>query len=195
MRRPRKRKRLFLLLIIGFLAFLFIRSDWIGKWMYPIHYQADIRASALNYDLDPLLIAAIIRVETNYSTGKESKKGALGLMQIMPDTADWVIQKAGFSNVSEDTLRHRADVSIQIGSWYLSSLHRQFDGNTTVVVAAYNAGPGNVSKWLNNGTWDGTKESVSNIPYGETRHYVQRVFYYYNKYKQLYPEFADQEVG
>ncbi|EFM08821.1 Lytic transglycosylase catalytic [Paenibacillus curdlanolyticus YK9] len=186
----RKRQRLLLLLIVGFVAFLFIKSDWMARWMYPIHYQEDIRASAWDYGLDPLLIAAVIRVETNYKTGKESHKGALGLMQIMPDTADWVINKAGFSDVTEDTLRHRADISIQIGSWYLSSLHKQFDGNAVAAVAAYNAGPGNVKKWMENGVWDGAMDTVSNVPFGETRHYVQRVFYYYNKYKDLYPTFG-----
>lgn len=190
-----RRKRVLLLLIVGFLAFLFIKSDWMARLMYPIHYQEDIRASAVNYDLDPLLIAAIIRVETNYSTGKESHKGALGLMQLMPDTADWVIKKAGFSDVTEDILRHRADVSIQIGAWYLSSLHKQFKGNRIAAVAAYNAGPGNVSKWMNGGIWNGKLETASSIPFGETRHYVQRVFYYYNKYKDLYPQFSQAKAG
>ncbi|WP_127532785.1 lytic transglycosylase domain-containing protein [Paenibacillus kobensis] len=184
------RRRVLLLLIVLFIAFLFVKSDWMARWMYPIHYKEDIRTSAMNYGLDPLLIAAVIRVETNFSTGKESKKGALGLMQIMPDTADWVIQQAGFANVTEDTLRHRADVSIRIGSWYLSNLHKQFDGNRVAAVAAYNAGPGNVKKWMNGNVWDGKIETVKDVPFGETRHYVQRVFYYYNKYRDLYPEFG-----
>lgn len=134
-------------------------------------------------------MAAIIRAESNYETGKESKKGALGLMQLMPDTAHWVVEQAGFEAVNDDILRHRADVSIEVGTWYLNSLHRQFGQNPVAAVAAYNAGPGNVRKWLDSGRWDGRMESVKEIPFGETRHYVQRVFYYYNKYKDLYPNF------
>lgn len=188
-KRIRVKKRFYLILLIALLTFLFLKSDWLAKWMYPVHYKEDIRASAVNYDLEPHLIAAIIRAESNYATGKESKKGALGLMQLMPTTAHWVVEKAGFEAVNDDILRHRADVSIQVGSWYLGWLKDQFDHNEIAAVAAYNAGQGNVSKWLESGEWSGELETVGEIPFGETRHYVQRVIYYYNKYKDLYPEF------
>lgn len=181
------RKRVLLLLLIGLIGVLFLNSNWLARMMYPIEFKEDIRASASNYGVDPHLIAAIIRTETNYSTGQVSKKGALGLMQIMPDTADWIFQKADFKNVTEDMLQNRPDVSIEVGAWYLQSLHKQFDQNTVAVIAAYNAGPGNVRKWLDSGKWDGKLETADQIPYGETRHYVQRVIYYYNKYKDLYP--------
>ncbi|MFD1956564.1 lytic transglycosylase domain-containing protein [Paenibacillus thailandensis] len=183
------RKRVFLLLVIGFIAFLFLSSDQMGRWMYPIKYMDDIRASSEAYDLEPQLVAAIIRTETNYSLGKVSSKGALGLMQIMPDTAKWVSEQAGFRNVTEEALLKRADVSIEVGSWYLKSLHKQFDENSIAAVAAYNAGPGNVKKWLESGQWNGELKTADRIPFGETRHYVQRVLYYYDKYKDLYPEF------
>ncbi|NIK76974.1 soluble lytic murein transglycosylase [Paenibacillus castaneae] len=183
------KKRVLLVLLLGLIAILFLKSNWLGTWMYPVYYKQDIRVSASNYGVEPHLVAAIIRSETNYRTGKDSKKGALGLMQIMPDTANWVVQKAGFKEVTEDMLRNRADVSIEVGSWYLKSLHQQFDQNQIAAIAAYNAGPGNVRKWLDSGVWDGKLETVSRIPFGETRHYVQRVIYYYNKYKDLYPSF------
>ncbi|MDF2836407.1 MAG: lytic transglycosylase [Paenibacillus sp.] len=189
MRKGRLRRRLVLAALIVVIAVLFVRSDWLARWMYPIHYKDDIRASATNYDLEPHLVAAIIRAESNYETGKESKKGALGLMQLMPTTAEWVVEKAGFQSVNQDMLMHRADVSIEIGSWYLGALNDQFDHNMVASIAAYNAGPGNVRKWLDEGSWDGKLDSSDRIPFGETRHYVQRVFYYYNKYKDLYPEF------
>lgn len=183
------KKRVLLVLLIGLITILFLKSDWLATMMYPIYYKDDIRASASNYGVEPHLVAAIIRSETNYKTGKDSKKGALGLMQIMPNTATWVVQKAGFKEVTEDVLRHRADVSIEVGSWYLKSLHQQFDQNSIAAIAAYNAGPGNVRKWLDTGVWDGQLKTVDQIPFGETRHYVQRVIYYYNKYKGIYPSF------
>jgi soluble lytic murein transglycosylase len=183
------RKRIFLILVFVLLAVMFYKSDWLGRWMYPIHYKDDIRISATNYGVDPHLVAAIIRVETNYSTGVQSHKGAVGIMQLMPDTAKWILQKGGFTEVSPEMLSERADISIEVGSWYLRSLHQQFGGNTVAVIAAYNAGPGTVNRWLSEGTWDGRLETVSKLPYGETRHYVQRVIYYYNKYKKLYPVF------
>ncbi|TCN00986.1 soluble lytic murein transglycosylase [Paenibacillus sp. BK033] len=181
------RKRVLLILLIGFIGVLFLNSNWLARMMYPIEYKEDIRASASNYGVDPHLIAAIIRTETNYSTGQVSKKGALGLMQIMPDTADWIVKQADFNNVTREMLQNRPDVSIEVGAWYLQSLHKQFKQNTVAVIAAYNAGPGNVKKWLDSGKWDGKLETTDQIPYGETRHYVQRVIYYYNKYKDLYP--------
>jgi soluble lytic murein transglycosylase len=188
-KRAKWRRRFFLLAVVTIVGFLFLKSDMVGKWLYPIHYQNDIRASASNYGLEPHLVAAVIRAESNFQTGRESHKGALGLMQLMPTTADWVVEKAGFESVDEEMLKHRADVSIEMGSWYLSSLKEQFDQNVFAAVAAYNAGPGNVRKWLDEGRWDGKLETADDIPFGETRRYVQKVNYYYNKYKELYPGF------
>ncbi|QYR23289.1 lytic transglycosylase domain-containing protein [Paenibacillus sp. sptzw28] len=183
------RKRVLLVLLFTVIVLLFLNSDWINRWMYPIEYKPDIRISAQNYNLDPYLVAAIIRVETNYSANAVSKKGALGIMQLMPDTAEWIVKQGRFTNVTTDTLASRADISIEIGAWYLNSLHQQFDGNMVAVIAAYNAGPGTVNRWMADGVWDGRFETVDKLPYGETRHYVQRVIYYYNKYKKLYPVF------
>ncbi|TYP74147.1 lytic transglycosylase domain-containing protein [Paenibacillus methanolicus] len=184
----RFRRRMLALLVVALVGLLFLNSDWIGRWMYPIAYEADIRVSAKNYGLEPQLIAAIARVETNYSPGKVSRKGAVGIMQIMPDTAKWIVERGGFNGVTLDNLSARADIGIEIGSWYLQSLHKQFDDNRYAAIAAYNAGPGTVKRWLSEGTWDGREETLDNIPYGETRHYVQRVIYYYNKYRKLYPD-------
>ncbi|UVI28480.1 lytic transglycosylase domain-containing protein [Paenibacillus spongiae] len=184
-----RRKRVFLVLVLALLVVLFFNSEWISRWMYPIHYKDDIRISADNYKLEPQLLAAVIRTETNYEPGKESKKGAVGIMQIMPDTADWIVEKSGFDGVTRDSLKHRADLGIEMGAWYLNWLNKQFKGNQVAVIAAYNAGPGAVKRWMTEGKWDGELSTISDIPYGETRHYVQRVHYYYKKYKKLYPEF------
>lgn len=181
-----RKKRIFALLLIFLIGLLFYQSGWMGRWIYPIHYEQDIRISAQNYQIDPYLIAAIIRVESNYQLNRVSKKGALGIMQIMPDTADWIISQAGFTNVSHEELASRADIGIEIGAWYLQSLFRQFDGNRIAVIASYNAGPGHVRKWLNENKWSGEYKTVDQIPFGETRHYIRRVMYYYNKYNQVY---------
>ncbi len=185
--RIKVKKRFYLILLLVLCAVLFVRSDLLAPILYPIHYKDDIRTSAANYKLEPQLVAAVIRAESNFKTGRESRKGALGLMQLMPDTANWVVEKAGFEPITTDALRDRADVSIELGSWYLNTLMNQFEHNPIAAIAAYNAGPGNVNKWLKAGTWDGTLENVKKIPFGETRRYVQKVNYYYNKYKKLYP--------
>ena len=180
-----RKKRTFAVLFIIFLLVLFYNSTWLGKLLYPIRFEKDIAASAQNYGVDPVLLAAIIRVESNFNPKLISKKGAVGLMQLMPETASWIVEQAGYAAETLNML-HRADVNIEIGAWYLKSLHRQFDNNTIVVLAAYNAGPGNAKKWLETNVWDGTLEHVGQIPFGETRHYIQRVVYYYKKYDWLY---------
>lgn len=183
-----RKKRVLLLLLLGFILILFFNSAWLSLF-YPIHYKDEIRQHSSNNNLDPLIVAAIIKVETNYKPGAESKKGALGIMQIMPDTAKWVIEKAKFEEVPLERVKDETEANIQIGTWYLRSLSDQFDGNMVAMIAAYNAGPTNVRNWMKSGRWDGRLETVKNIPFGETRHYVQRVTHYYEQYSKIYEDF------
>ncbi|GLI05160.1 lytic transglycosylase [Paenibacillus tyrfis] len=182
-----RKKRVFALLLLTFIIFLFLSSTYVGRMLYPIRYEQEIRQNAEKYDLDPFLVAAVIRVESNYLTETESKKGAYGMMQLMPDTANWIIDKARFSEEFKTRLNDPA-VSIELGSWYLNWLNKQFNGNRIAVLAGYNAGHGKVNRWLQENEWDGTLQNADRIPYGETRHYIQRVMYYYNKYVKLYGE-------
>ncbi|TQR45142.1 lytic transglycosylase domain-containing protein [Paenibacillus popilliae] len=185
-----RKKRVLLLLFLGMLFLLFVQSQWLGRWMYPIAYEDEIRKYAAQYDVDPLLVAAIIRVETNFQAGRESRKGAIGVMQLMPETAIWAMEQLKMNNRwSLDELKNTADPNILIGTWYLKSLHKQFNENWIAAIAAYNAGPGNVNKWIRNKVWDGSYDTAKQqIPYGETKLYVQRVIHYYDKYKNIYPK-------
>ncbi|WMT39533.1 lytic transglycosylase domain-containing protein [Paenibacillus sp. D2_2] len=183
-----QKKRVLLLLFLGFVAILFFNSAWLTIF-YPIYYKEEIKHHAQENGVDPLVVAAIIRVETNFKPGAESKKGALGIMQIMPDTAEWVIMKAKYDKVPLDKVKNEIDANIQIGTWYLRSLSEQFDGNSIAMIAAYNAGPTNVKNWIKSGRWDGHLETVKDIPFGETRHYVQRVTHYYKQYSEIYGDF------
>jgi soluble lytic murein transglycosylase len=180
-----RKKRFFALLLVGFILILFINSSFLGRKLYPIYYQQEIKQSAENHNIDPFLIAALIRVETNYQYHLESKKGAIGIMQLMPDTAMWIVESANFGPHSIDDLVN-VDVNINLGAWYISWLTKHYNGNLLYAIAAYNAGQGNVNKWKQNEVWDGTEAGINQIPFGETRHYVQRVLYYYGKYQKLY---------
>ncbi|WP_172252373.1 lytic transglycosylase domain-containing protein [Saccharibacillus deserti] len=182
------KKRFALPLFLLVLAALFWNSGWMA-WVYPIGYKEDIREQSESYDIDPFLIASIIRVETNFKPSKESRVGALGIMQLMPDTANWAIEQGRLPQATPERIKHEPDTNIRIGTWYLRNLSDQFGENRLAVVAAYNAGPGNVKKWIREGTWDGTLEDVRSIPIGETRHYIQRVVYYYNQYTKVYETF------
>ena len=188
-----RKKSVFALLFVGFLMLLFYSNHWLGKLMYPIYYKEQIDNYAIQYQIDPLLTASIIRVESNYQPEHVSSKGALGLMQIMPQTALWIVEQAGFDYIVESDLLEE-NINLKLGSWFIAWLYHSFKFTTTelsademaVLTAAYNAGPGNVAKWLADDAWDGTFATINSIPYGETRHYIQRVMYYYNKYHKYY---------
>jgi soluble lytic murein transglycosylase len=164
--------------------------DGLGKWMYPISYIQEIRMYSKQSEVDPYLVAAIIRVESNFRTGLISSKGAKGMMQLLPETADWVIH--GIEMPTQKDYLQIPAVNIQLGTNYLKYLMTQFPNNEAVQLAAYNAGQGTVRKWLENGVWDGTLNQVERIPYPETRHYVKRVLFFKEQYRTVYVDtFSD----
>lgn len=194
-----RRKRTLLLLLAAVLLILYVDRALLGKLMYPIKYESIIEEQAAAHGVDPYLIAAIIRVESNFATGKRSPKGAMGLMQLMPPTAEWIAKQEGNELDSVERLKD-PELNIRYGAWYLASLRRQFAGPELLeedavvrVAAAYNAGPGNVERWLAERQWDGTWSDANRIPFGETRHYVHRIRYYYVKYAQTYPDLSGRD--
>jgi len=192
-----RKKRVFAALLAGFLLLLFYNGNWIGRWMYPVKYEKEILAEAAEHGVDPFLAAAVIRVESNFSPDKISEKGAVGLMQIMPETARWIAGQPHFAGKDFEDLTDPA-LNIAAGVWYLAALQAQFGDELrkaadaadriALTAAAYNAGPGKVGEWIGRGLWDGRYATAGAIPYGETRHYVERVVYYYNKYQRYYKE-------
>lgn len=196
MKLPNRRGLLtfFAVVFAALVLWLFTDIDGIARLLYPISYEQDILVSSRQHGVDPLLVAAIIRVESNFDPNRVSAKDAAGLMQIMPQTAEWIVDRGGYAPETVEQL-HRADVSIELGTWYIGHLMRHFDAAlknkstkdaVSLLAAAYNAGPGAVGRWLNDGVWDGDYDSRQQIPYGETRHYVRRVWYYYEKYEEIY---------
>lgn len=185
---PQAKRKIGFLLSLLLIVVVMVSSNWFWRLLYPIHHEALIREAATVNGLDPLLIAALIRVESKFQAENVSRVGAVGLMQLMPDTAEWVGQQSGlpYSGVQELAV---PETNIRLGAWYLANLYQQFDGNETAVIAAYNAGPGRVKGWIRDGKWDGQFATADRIPVGETRHYVQRVFYNYEKYKDIYPDY------
>jgi soluble lytic murein transglycosylase len=177
--------RKYTVLCLLFLLFYFLNSSYFWKAMYPVYFENEVKEAAAKYDVDPYLVYAIIQIESNFQRERRSEKGATGLMQLMPDTAMWIIQQGNLPPTMLDHLEHPTN-NIYIGAWYISYLEKKFHHNHYAVVAAYNAGPGNVEKWMKENRWDGTSQNLSRIPFGETRHYVQRVLYFYGKYKSIY---------
>ena len=154
---------------------------WVMLRMYPYDLQPVIEEAAGKYALDPLFVAAVIRTESNFKTDARSSAGAVGLMQIMPDTGQWIAGKNKWDFSQEMLLDGK--YSIEAGCWYLDYLTKEFGGNTTMALAAYNAGDGKVRKWVAEGRFN---QGKYDIPFKETRIFVKKVLDAYDKYKLLY---------
>lgn len=168
-----------------FCFFLLLNSSFFWKQMYPIAYEEEVAAAAGHFQVDPFLILAVMKIESDFNPDRSSPKGAAGLMQLMPDTAQWIQKKSGQSLPHGGDLHH-PETNIWLGTWYLSFLLEKYRGDHVKVLAAYNAGQGNVDRWIEGKIWDGQAATVDNIPFGETRHYVKRALFYYERYKTIY---------
>jgi soluble lytic murein transglycosylase len=146
----------------------------------PIKYQNLIKKYAEQNQLDYNLLAALIYVESRFDNESISAKGAVGLMQLMPETANWVAENLAQETFNLSDLKD-PEQNIKFGSWYFSYLLQKFDFNLVKTLAAYNAGERNVNKWIVSG-WDG--KLTNELPFAETDDFVRRVLatrdYYHN---------------
>jgi len=157
------------------------------SYFYPMKYKDEILLYSKEFDVDAGIIASVANVESSFNEDAKSSKGAIGLMQLMPDTAKWLAGKIG-ENYSEDKL-YDGEYSIKLGSYYLSLLIKQF-GDFKTAVCAYNAGPGNVKNWLNDAGYSKDGKSLNKIPFEETKNYLNKVVKNYNYYKIKYKKLS-----
>ncbi len=183
--RLRKRKRLGSLLLLVIIALVILNGKAIGRFIYPLKYSDQIEKYSNEYNIDPYLVAAVIKVESNFQKDAISIKDARGLMQVTPSTSKWISEKLDIKNFDVNML-YNTDLNIRMGCWYINDLKKEFGADMKLVLAAYNGGRGNVKKWLNNE--ENSKDGVTlyYIPFKETDKYVKRVEVYYNLYKLLY---------
>jgi soluble lytic murein transglycosylase len=172
-------------LFILFIALLLFNLDKVGRFFYPFPYRDTTTYYARIYNLDPLLLAAIMKAESGFNSKAVSPRGARGLMQIMPDTGQWIARQLGEQNFDPDRL-FEPETSIYMGAWYIADLKKEFNNNTVLVLAAYNGGRGNVREWLSGSGFTGDSSDIERIPFEETRLYVQKVLKYYRIYRILY---------
>lgn len=174
----------FLALLFLCLALLAWRSHTFWDALSPVTQKQLLYELAGKEKVDPLLLAAIIRSESGFNPVAESDKGARGLMQLMPATAEQIARELKLNYQDADDL-YTQDVNLRLGARYFSNLLRAFDGNLVLAVAAYNAGPAKVKAWgiL---TWGREQADVlASIPLPETRAYVRNVLWHYRFYKGL----------
>lgn len=174
------------ILVMGILILLNHHLFW--SWVYPIDYVDEVALASEKFDADPYLVLAVIQSESVFKQESVSRSGAMGVMQLMPDTATWVNQQSGLDFPPEAYI-YDAEANLYIGTWYLAYLTKKYDGEFLMTLAAYNAGEGNVDRWVNNGVWDGQQETINQIPYGETRHYIRRVLFFHEKYQSVYANY------
>ncbi len=149
--------------------------------IYPLKFVDEIKQYSGEYAQDPYFVSAVICTESGFDETAVSSRGAMGLMQIMPDTGAWAAEKIGIADFTTEML-NQPDVNIRIGCWYLNYLSDMFGGDVDKVMAAYNAGPNNVIEWAGDG-------KLTDIPFGETKDYLKKVTRNLQIYKGLYDEF------
>ena len=155
------------------------------KYLYPYPYQELVQQYAAKENIDSALVASVIMNESKFKNEVHSHRGAIGLMQLMPETAEWIAGQIDDSSFSLDKL-HEPETNIRYGVWYLASLKKEFEGNEILALAAYNAGRGNVHEWMEERGWTLDFSRVNEIPYEETRAYVASVLRNKVKYERLY---------
>ncbi|WP_427338947.1 lytic transglycosylase domain-containing protein [Caloranaerobacter sp. DY30410] len=184
-----KKYRIILSIICALVIIIavFTNLKWIGKIIYPLYYKDYIKKYSYQYNIDPILVASIIKVESKYYKDAKSYRGAKGLMQISPITGKWASKEIGITNYNEDSL-YNPEINIMIGCWYLNKLHKQFNNDIKLVLTAYNGGSGNVEKWLKNPMYSSDGKRLDKIPFTETKEYVKKVLKTYKIYKFLYED-------
>jgi soluble lytic murein transglycosylase len=150
--------------------------DWYLRTRYPLEYAHIVRGHAKNHGLDPALLAAVVYVESRFDPNARSAAGAVGLMQLLPETAKGIALRTGGAQFVVADLRD-PEINVRYGSWYLDHLIDRY-GDTQTALAAYHAGQGNVDRWRRDGI---------GIGFPETRAYVTEVQRVSRLYEKAYP--------
>jgi soluble lytic murein transglycosylase len=186
-----RRRRLVIAIGVALFAMLAGALTWprfhdaVQEIALPLRHEDIIRQQAAEKDLDPALIAAVIYAESRFRDGQRSAAGAEGLMQITPATAHEIARKSGGTEFVTGDLA-TAQVNISYGAWYLRYLMGRYAGNRTFALAAYNAGEGNVDRWIDRARQRNADLTIEAIPFSETRTYVQRVLDAREQYRREY---------
>jgi peptidoglycan lytic transglycosylase len=168
-------------LAAGFFYVEDTKPSWYARLRYPLEYEHIVRGHARQYDLDAALLAAVIYRESKFDADARSSSGALGLMQLLPETAEGIAQLTGGSRFEVDDL-FDPEINVRYGSFYLRRLLRKYD-DERLALAAYNAGQANVDEWIASGEEE--------IPFPETREFVDNVL----EAREIYARAYADELG
>ena len=190
-RRRRQRRRTFLTILASALIVLIALGAWalFGRdradlSRYPMTYAPEIRAAAEEFDLDPAYVASVVLAESSFNAEAVSSAGAIGLMQIMPSTGEWI---AGKLDDAFDVQRlYEPSVNLRYGCWYLRFLLDRYDGDMRTASTAYHQGQGRVDEWLQDPEYSQDGRTLTAISSAVTDTYVSRIMESYEHYKELY---------
>ncbi len=175
-----------ILLVIIFVAFRIIKvQNMILKKIYPINFQEYVELYAKENNLDKYIIYAMIKAESNFRPDVKSKSNAIGLMQLLENTAVEISNAIENNIVTENSL-YEPEINIKLGTSYYAYLLNHYNGNNILALTAYNAGMGNVDRWLEEGIIKKDASDIENIPYKETNNYIRKVIRNYKIYQNLY---------
>ncbi len=179
--RARRRRGVLLLMVLvavlAILPFALRVPDAVMRTIYPLRYAETIREASEKNDLEPAFVAAVIYTESRFRPEAESHQAAYGLMQLLPQSARFIQRKSGIEGDFRDPR-----VNIRLGTWFLGYLNDRYDGDERLMLAAYNSGEGSVDAWTSDEGFDIEKD----IPYKETRQYVNRALEAQKTYQDLY---------
>ena len=169
-----------MLVVVGVLAvlpFALRLPDAVMRTVYPLKYAATIREVSEENGLEPAFVAGVIYTESRFRPVAQSHREAYGLMQLLPESARFIQRKSGIEGDYRDP-----KVNIRLGTWFLGYLNDRYKGEERLMLAAYNSGEGNVDAWVSDEGFDVAKD----IPYKETREYVDRALEAQKTYQELY---------
>jgi soluble lytic murein transglycosylase len=152
------------------------QPDWYLRARYPLEYEQLVRSNARNHDLEPALVAAVIYAESRFDPNARSDAGAVGLMQLLPDTAKFIARKTGGEDFVVADLRD-PEINVRYGTWLLAYLRDRYGGDVVTALAAYHAGPANVDEWRRRGEGIGFPETASYVHEVERMRAVYRQAY------------------
>lgn len=170
-------------------------SDYVQMhFVYLWPYQNEILSYSRKNNIDPFLVAAVMKNESKFKPNAVSHMGAVGLMQIMPETGDWIAGQMGLKDYTGEKL-YDPETNIRMGCWYLSELKHEFKDNMVLIMMAYNAGRGKTHGWMKANGWDYDFGRTGEIPYDDTRRYVDGVMRDRDMYYHLYKASVAEKSG
>ena len=179
-------------LIIIFLILAVCGFIGIKTYVYPLEYKDEVLEYSKKYNLDPYLVFAVINAESGFDKHATSSKNAKGLMQITESTAKEVNEITNSVDSLNEENIYNEDINIELGCQYLASLISRYNGNYYLAICSYNAGIGNVDKWISQGQISQDLNTTDvELPFKETTKYLKKVIHNYKMYKVIYPKLND----